>query len=369
MIRILQVVSSLNINAGAMSVIMNYYRSIDREEVQFDFWYFFVASDSHQKEIEELGGRVYHMPYHTLKLRDQQAIRDFFREHQGEYRAIHCHPIWSSAILAPTAKKSGIAHIIQHAHSTRYSEKKSSEIRNRLLVKFIGFFATDFIACNPEAAFLFGKRIAKSGRVFILPNAICVENFRFDRELRKELRKELGIAEEALVVGSVGRLSSEKNPLFIVDIFAELRKRVPDARLLLVGDGVLRQEIEMKIKKLGLSDAAVLTGRRRDIQKILSGMDLFLMPSIFEGTPVASIEARTSGLPCLLSDTITKSLAMQGIRYLSLKAAASEWAEQAQKDAGVWKERNRLAAEDMAAHGFDIRLEAKRILNYYMGLE
>lgn len=367
-IRILHVVSSLNINAGMMSVVMNYYRHIDRNEIQFDFLYLIQMKETHLAEIERLGGKTYYMPYRTWLPRDQKKIREFFQAHKGEYAAVHCHPIWASEIVAHAAKQSGIAHVIQHSHSTRYSEKKKNARRNRFLMRFISFFATDYIACNSEAAELFGKRIAESARVFLLPNAIDVTEYVFLPSERQRVRDEFGLSENSFVCGNVGRLSQEKNPSFIISIFEEIKALREDSKLILVGDGSLRKELETLIREKNLQNSVILTGKRRDVQALLASFDVFLMPSLFEGTPISALEARSSGLPCLISDTITKSIAMPGVFYIPLEAGPDAWAEKAILVAEAQKEQNRYDYSAVINAGFDIRREAHKLQDYYLGL-
>lgn len=361
-------VPTLNINSGMMSVVMNYYRKIDRSKVQFDFLYFGEMKESHLVEIEKLGGHAYYMKRPAFKLKDQKRLRDFFETHKGEYTAVHCHPIWSSEVVALAAKRSGIRHIIQHAHSTKYSEKPISAFRNYLLVKFISFFATDFVACNDEAACLFGTKRAKSGQVFILPNAIDLQQYAFNESLRENIRREFGVSPETILIGNVGRFSVEKNQCFIVDIFKEIHDSNSDSKLVLVGDGQLRCKIEKKIIELGLKDDVILTGKRTDVSAILSALDLFIMPSIFEGTPVSAIEARTSGLMCLLSDTITKSVNMKGMKYISIKQSSKFWADEVNSLLQKSKKNNRYDFSDVVKCGFDIGVEVVKLQEYYLGL-
>lgn len=368
MIRILHVVSSLNINAGVMSVIMNYYRRIDRSKIQFDFLYMEETKENHQKEISELGGRTYLIPYPTFKPKDQKRLRAFFEEHKGDFLAAHCHPIWASEIVAREAKRSGIKHIIQHSHSTKFADTKKSAIRNRILMKFVGFFATDFIACSPEAAYLFGKKRVDNGNVTILPNAIDLNLYTFDGVLREKIREEFNCSNDTILVGNVGRLCPQKNQTFVLDIFRDLHCIQPDSKLLIVGEGALREELERKIKEYKLNDSVYMTGKRRDIKAILSGFDIFIMPSLFEGAPVSAIEARTSGLPCIISDTITKSVAMDGIKYISINDSAKKWANES---LDYFKNREGLDRSDysiMIENGFDITKTTEQLQNYYLNL-
>lgn len=368
MIRILHIVSSLNINAGVMSVIMNYYRRIDRSRIQFDFLYMEETEADHKKEITELGGRTFLVPYPTFRIKDQKRLRSFFEEHRNEYIAVHCHPIWAAEIVSREAKRSGIKHIIQHSHSTKFAETKKSEIRNRLLVKFIGAFATDYIACSPEAAYLFGKRKVATGKVMILPNAINIDLYTFSQELRKTIRSEFECSENTILFGNIGRLSRPKNQLFVLEIFKEIHADIPDSKLLIVGEGGLREEIERKIAAYGLTDSVTLTGKRRDIKAILSGLDVFLMPSLFEGSPVSALEARASGLPCLLSDTITNSVEMDGISFISLKQNATSWAKQAIEYYYSRLEFDRSNYSELIRKGFDITKTTEQLQNFYFNL-
>lgn len=368
MIRILHVVSSLNINAGVMSVIMNYYRRIDRTKIQFDFLYMEETNEDHKSEISELGGRVFLVPYPTFKPKDQKTLRVFFEEHRGEFIAVHCHPIWGAEIFAHEAKRSGIKHIIQHSHSTKYAETKKSEIRNRILVKFIGLFATDYIACSPEAAYLFGKKKVKDGKVMVLPNAINTDLYAFDRTLRGTIRSEFNCSESTLLIGNIGRLSRPKNQLFVLEIFKEIKDIFPDSKLLIVGEGGLRDLLEQRISAYELTESVIMTGKRRDIKAILSGLDLFLMPSLFEGSPVSALEARTSGLPCALSDTITKSVEMDGIKFISLELNAATWAKQAIEFYNSRIGFDRCDYSVLSENGFDIVKATEQLQIYYLNL-
>lgn len=366
--KILHVVSSLNINSGVMSVIMNYYRRIDRSLLQFDFMYMEEMSDNHKNEIATLGGKVFYVPYPSFKPSDQKRLRQFFNQHKGEYSAIHCHPIWASELVAREAKRSGITHVIQHSHSTKFSDTKKSEIRNRFLMKFIGFFATDFIACSPEAAYLFGKKRVKNGDVMILPNAINLDLYTFDNELRGKIRDEFGCKDDTILVGNIGRLCPQKNQAFVIDVFRQIHRIIPNSKFLIVGEGALRSDLEKKISDNGLDDIILLTGKRTDIKAILSGLDVFLMPSFFEGAPVAAIEARTSGLPCILSDTITKSIEMDGIVFQSLDVSSQEWAQKTIDYLRGRLEDDRNDCSEIINHGFDIAKTTKQLQNYYLKL-
>ncbi len=366
MIRILHVVASLNINAGMMSVAMNHYRHIDRTQIQFDFLYFEETEETHQNEITELGGRTFFIPYPTFKRADQLKLREFFSEHKNEYTAVHCHPIWASEIIAKEAKRSGIKHIIQHCHSTRYSNKKLSAIRNKALTSVVGFFATDFVACSEEAAMLFGKKRVKNGEVTIIRNAIDIDKYKYDEQLRREFREGLGIPNSTFVIGAVGRLCVEKNQRFIIDVFCRYKKINTDSKLILVGDGPLREELESYAANTIAKDDITFTGRLTNIQMVLSGFDLFIMPSVFEGVPLSAVEAQANGLQVLLSDTITKSIKTSKTIYIPLSQPAQVWTEAV--EAICESDNDRNDNSEIAVQGFDIISEADKLQNYYMSL-
>ncbi|MBQ9891095.1 MAG: glycosyltransferase [Firmicutes bacterium] len=348
---------------------MNYYRHIDRNILQFDFLYFEEVAESHLDEITELGGRSFFIPYPTFKIADQKKLHLFFSEHQGEYIAVHCHPIWGAEIVGIEAKKSGISHVIQHSHSTKFADKKLNAIRNGILIKFVGLFATDYMACSPEAAYLFGKHRVDRGRVHILPNAIELANYSFDVSLREIVRKEFNFSSDTIVVGNIGRMCIQKNQLYALDVFNEFHLKIPKSKMMIVGDGSLRRQLEKRVEELSLTDSVIMTGKRRDIKAILSALDVFLMPSLFEGAPVAAIEALASGLPCIISDTITKSVDVKGVYYLPITEEPMKWAD---KVITVLEERhktNRSDQSELVSHGFDIKRESQRLEAFYLDLE
>lgn len=368
MIRVLHVVNSLNINAGMMSVVMNYYRHINRDRVQFDFMYFTETSENHKEEISKLGGRIFTLGKPSFGIKYQKQLNLFFEQHKEEYIAVHCHPIWAAEFFSNAAKKNGIKHIIAHSHSTKFSDKKVSSIRNRIMVSIIGLFATDYIACSPEAAYLFGKRRVNNGHVKILRNAIECKKFKYNEIERKRIRSEFGIDDKTLVIGNIGRFCIQKNQEFLLKVFKEILEIEPYAKMMIVGDGELRTKLETKIIELDIADSVILTGKRRDVNSTLSCMDVFVMPSLFEGAPVAAIEAQTAGLPCIMSDTITKSVGLSSTKYLSLTLSSQVWAEEV---ISIWKEKhlnNRNNSQEVTDAGFDIDKEAINLEYYYLSL-
>jgi glycosyltransferase involved in cell wall biosynthesis len=367
MIRILQIVSSLNINAGAMSVMMNYYRQIDRSQVQFDFLYFFQTEPNHEKEILSLGGRCFYLGKFGISMQYRKAMDRFFREHGCDYTAIHCHPIFASELFGRYARKYGIRHVIAHSHSTKYSEKRLSALRNRVLTMFIDLFATDYMACSQDAGRLFGKKISGSGRIFILRNAIDTGKYKFNADARKCIRKELGIPENTFVILQVARFSEEKNHHFMLDVFRALSETRSDTKLVLTGDGRLKQACEAYSRMLGVEDKVIFTGRRQDVPALLSAADVFVLPSLFEGFPVSAMEAQASGLPCLLSDAITREAGIAHAVFLPVDQGSQSWVDAL---LSVDLQHNREEAASMIRKaGFDIHDAAEQLSAYYLSLE
>lgn len=362
MIRILHIVSSLGTGSGVMSVLMSYHRHINLERVQFDYLSFRETTDTYEDEIRALGGRIYHCSRPSVSLAFQHEIDAFFAEHAGEYEIIHCHPIFASAVFAQTAKKYGVKRVIQHSHTTALGGTRHSAIRNAIILAICGRNATDFVACSEAAKKVFFWK--KKKNVFLLPNAIDLEKFRFSPQKRKEIRMELGIDEACTVLGHVGRFAPEKNHAFLLSIFVEYCKKYPNSRLLLVGDGPLQERVRDQVETLGLGDSVIFAGRHSNVADYLSVMDVLVFPSKFEGLGIVLLEAQASGLPCFASDCVpTESNVFGGVSYISLDEDAAAWAQQIwESDCGRRDICNELAS------GYDICRTTLKLEKYYYDL-
>lgn len=361
MIRVLHIVSSLGVGGGVMSVIMNYYRHIDREKVQFDFLSFRETTNTYASEIEELGGKIYHCARPSLKPRFQQEINKFFMEHQGEYHIVHCHPVFAGGIFAKVAKKHGVTHVVQHSHTTQMGTTRASAFRNGVIVTLLGRRATDYAACSEAAKkVLFWK---KPQDIFLLYNAIETENYRFSPESRAEIRRELDIPEDCLVLGNVGRFTEQKNHKFLIELFQKVHQHRPEARLLLVGDGNLMDGCKEQVRALGLEPWVLFVGRQKDIKGYMSAMDVFLLPSLFEGFPVVLVEAQANGLPAVVSDRVTQeSQLTEEVTFLPL-GAVEQWL-----DAVLRYDTAEREASGVLPELFDIAYTAKQLEGYYYAL-
>lgn len=359
-IRILQVVTHMN-RGGLETMLMNYYRQIDRSRVQFDFLVHRDERAAYDDEIESLGGKIYRLPRLVPWSASYQKALDRFFETHPEYKIVHVHQDCLSSVILKAAKKRGIPVRIAHSHNN--SQDKNLKYLIKLFYKRkIPQYATELFACGQAAGdWMFG------GAPFrILNNAIDSIAYRYDAETARQIRKESGISEDALVIGHVGRFSPQKNHAFLLDIFSEIHKKNEKAVLLLVGGGDLRSEIEAKAESLGLSEKVIFTGVRSDVSALLQAMDSFVFPSLYEGLPVTMIEAQAAGLPCFISDKVPPDCIVTDlVQTVSLDDSPESWAE---KILSLRGEPHRDTYDEIVRAGFDIAENAKWLEEYYLGV-
>ena len=293
------------IGGGVESVIMNYYRHLDHKKIQFDFICDEDSTRIPYEEIKKLGGRVFLVPKYQKLPQYLKALEDLFRKNQ--YRIVHSNINTLSVFPLYAAKKAGVPVRISHSHSTSNTKEWKRNIIKNILRPFSKKYATDYFACSELAGqYLFGNKAFDQGEVKIIHNAIDLDKFKFDPEVRKKLRKELDIDEKTIVIGHVGRFVKQKNHDFLIDVFNEYHAKNPDSKLLLIGTGPLEEKIKAKVEKLNLSDYVLFLGQREDTNKLYSVMDVFCLPSLYEGLGMVLIEAQTNGLPCVASDKVPK---------------------------------------------------------------
>ena len=367
-IRILHFVSSLSKSGGVMNVIMNYYRHIDTEKIQFDFLFFQNlddTDDTYEEEIKKKGGKVYLISKPSLNNKFKEELSNILSKET--YAALHNHEVYLTFLLAPIAKQNGISNIIAHSHTTMYSDKLISSFRNRFLCLGLKKNATYYFSCSKAAGeFLYGKKSVDSGNVEVINNAVDCERFRFNEVVRKNIREELGL-EKNIVFGHVGRFSEQKNHMFLIEIFAALKKKEKRAKLLVVGDGPLFNQVRRKIHQLNISSEVVFLGKRDDVPDLLQAMDIFLLPSLFEGLPVVGVEAQVSGLPIVMSSNITKEIGLLNYEYISLDEDANNWADKILEMPINLERQN--SCDILMENGFDISIEAKNLEVLYMGMK
>lgn len=356
-IRILQVVTYMG-RGGLETMLMNYYRHMDRSRVQFDFLTHRQEKADYDDEIEHLGGKIYHLPRLVpWSMGYRRALNQFFQSHP-EYRIVHVHQDCLSSVILKAAQHNGVPVRIAHSHNS--SQDKDIKYPVKLFYKrFIPRYATQLFACGEDA----GRWMFGGADFRILQNAIDVSAYQFHPEKRARVRSALRIPEENLVLGHVGRFSPPKNHLFLLDVFSSVHSQNSETTLLLVGDGELRPQIEQKIQDLGLGGSVILTGVRSDVPDLLQAMDLFVFPSLYEGLPVTLVEAQASGLPCMISSQIPGDCDLTAlIHRISLKDDVTVWADKILETEQI---RPDTSATIIKA-GFDIVQKAKWLQNYYL---
>lgn len=363
-IRVLHVVTHMN-RGGLETMLMNYYRSIDREKVQFDFLTHRPYEGDYGEEIKKLGGKIYHLPIlNPFSWRYKKALRHFFNAHP-EYEIVHVHQDCLSGIILKIAKECGIKVRIAHSH-TENQDKNLKYIIKRYFMRMIPLYATNLFACSKEA----GKWMFRGADFQILNNAIFSRNYIYSSEIREKIRDEFGIGQSDLVIGHVGRFSPPKNHSFLIDVFAHVMQQEPSVKLLLVGndnDGNAGA-IKEKVKMCGLQDSVIFAGLRKDVANVLQAMDVFVFPSIYEGLAVALVEAQASGLPCLISDKVSsESKLTDMVHQIPLSGGVEIWAKTAIEAAK--KTVRRDTSEEIRAAGFDIEENARWLQNYYINIE
>ncbi len=330
-IRILHVVGSMN-RGGVETWLMHVLRHIDRERFQMDFLVHTTEPAAYDDEIRALGARVIPCCAPQRPLAYGRAFRRALRDH-GPYDVVHSHVHHFSGYVLALARSAGIAGRIAHSHNdTRMVNSNVSPQRRAYLVlmrQLVDRFATAQVAASNEASLaLFGRKGTDRSRTQILYCGIDLAPFEEEVDAGA-VRAELGIPPGAFVVGHVGRFSTQKNHAFLVRIIEALVALEPRTHALLVGDGELRAAIEDDIRARGLSGHVTMTGARSDVPRLMMGaMDVFVMPSLYEGLPVVGIEAQASGLPCVISSEITSevTIAKGLVKTLSLDASPGEWA-------------------------------------------
>ena len=306
MIRILQSVSNMD-RGGIETMLMNYYRHLDRDQFQFDFLVNKEKPGFFDDEVRSLGGRIFMGPgLSPLKYPEYLRYMKTLLDREKEIKVLHAHNEAMEFYALNGAKKTGFPVRIAHAHNTHLP--RGLKLPVKLVCKaMIPGAATDYFACGREAGiYYFGeKRWNESG--VVIHNAIDLERFGYRSEVRTRLRREYHL-EDKLVVGSVARFMVQKNHTRMLEQFACLKKIYPNSHLLLAGEGELQAAMEEKAKRLGIYDSVSFLGVQKDTSIWYQAMDVFLMPSLFEGLPVVGIEAQASGLPCVFSDTITDEI-------------------------------------------------------------
>lgn len=317
-IRIAQVLNRMD-SGGIEMVLVNYYRAMNHAQIQFDFYYADTSSIPNKKALQEMGAGMYPIPSYTKPLAYHHALYSAFKE-KG-YQIVHVHLNTMSVFALFAAWRAGVPVRICHNHSTAHWSEGRTTLLKYMLRPFNKLFANRYYACGRVAGrWLYGRRCMRHDQVTIIPNAIDTKRFAYDKTARAQLRKELEIHENSYVIGHVGRFCHQKNHRFLLHVFKDFLLANPDAILLLIGEGKTQKEIRMLADTLGIGQRVIFAGVRGDADKLYSAMDVFCLPSYYEGMPLVAWEAQCNGLPCLFSDQVTREAALRkDVKFLSLE--------------------------------------------------
>lgn len=360
--RILEVCVDLD-GGGIERYLLNYCSRIP--EIQFDF----AAVDSKigilEPQFEALGCHIYRVPRQSHGVRaNYNAIKKILTE--NHYDAVHVHLGYRGAVALWCAKRCGVKTRIVHAHIAAEPESVKQRLIRKGFTVLVKRLATHLAACGVDAAkWVWGAKTYAKGKVVVHNNAIETAKYAYSAANRSAVRADLGIGDETLVVGHVGRLSAQKNQLRLLDIFGEIHRLRPDSVLLLVGRGDLEDAIRRKVREMGLTAAVRLLGVRDDVPQLLSAFDTFVFPSTHEGLPFTLIETQCNGLPAVSADTVTPLVKLgEDVEFLSLSQSDTAWAQAALAAAERGHDPN--GAYCVADAGYDIDREAARLRDYYI---
>lgn len=368
--RVLHITEKLQA-AGIESFIMNVYRNIDREKVQFDFLVMREQEEFYDSEISNLKGKKYTIDKMHIKNTFCRVIAESIELYKflknNHYKCIHVHsgtPLRVFYLIS--AKLAKVKTRIYHSHSAEvlgpHKNLNIKKVLFKLFSNMLLIFATEYFACSEAAAkWMYPKRALN--KVKIVHNGIEIEKFKFNPEIREEYRKKLDL-ENNFVIGHIGRFNDQKNHTFLIDIFEGIYQLNNKAVLLLIGEGELKEKIEEKVKKLGLDKSVMFLGIRDDVNKLMQAMDVFVLPSNYEGLPVVGIEAQATGIKCFFSENITKEVILtENVSMISIQNNKEQWIN----EIVAFKQYDRRdLSNKIIKHGYDIKEIAKEMENYYL---
>lgn len=358
--RILVIITTaFTATGGLASVMLNYYRSLDKKGLQIDFASTNTITPNLNEEIQKNGSKYYQLPKRKNIIGYWKAVKCLSRN----YDVVHVHANSSTAVIELSAAKA--ARVVKRIHHN-HTSKTQHPVINALLHPFFKYSYTDAIACSQLAGdWLFGKNNYK-----ILRNAINIAKFEYNKDARVLIRNEFGIKEEDFVIGHIGKFMDAKNHEFLIKVFAEYHLKHPNSKLLLVGDGEWRSKVETWVADSGCADSIILAGLRSDIPAIVQAMDVFVFPSIYEGMPLTVLEAQASGLPCLISSNVTSDVNIgQDVKMKDLADGVKDWADSIDSlDYAISREvRCHNNYELITKAGYNIENEANELLKIYNG--
>ena len=319
--KVLMLVPDLQVANGVASFVMNYLQNLDHNAVQMDIVSYRKGTSPYYSEVKSFGGNVYFLPsIKNLPLHIKMCNQIL---NEGQYDFIHDNTLHISIPMMICAKRMGVPVRILHSHSSKLGETPWKNFRNKLFLPFLKAQMTDAFACSELA----GRAMFGNKPFTVVPNVIDVDRFKFDPYTRERVRTEMGCTDK-YIIGSVGRLSPQKNPFFAMDVFRAVHERMPNAEYWWIGTGIMDEEVKAYADKLGLHDCVRFLGSRSDVNELYQAMDVFFMPSRFEGLGIACIEAQASGLNCVVSTELPSEVNVtEQVQFVSLRCDIETWAE------------------------------------------
>ena len=343
---------------------MNYYRNIDKDKIQFHFLCDEDSTNIPYEEIEKMGGKVIIIPPYQRLFEYQKELYRIFKE--NNYKIVHSHISTLSVFPLRVAKKAVVPIRIAHSHSTSNKKEWKRNLIKNILRPFSKVYANVFFGCSQlSGKWLFGNKAFLNGKIKIINNAIDLEKFKFNKEKRNEIRKEIGLDEDTILIGHIGRFVTQKNHEFLIEVFNDIYKGRKNSKLILIGQGNLKEKIVKKVEELGLKDNVIFTGQINNVSDYYNAMDIFILPSLYEGLPVVGIEAQANGLLCEFSTDMTKETkVLNTTRFISLKETPENWAKIILEDYKNFKRKDSF--DEMTENNFNIIKEAKKLEEYYI---
>lgn len=330
--RLLCILSNMN-TGGAETFLMKLYREIDRTRYQMDFCVNSKSGDYYEKEIIDLGGRIYRIPSKSENLKlFKKSLFNIVKNNEYEY-VLRVTSNAGGFLDLKIAKEAGAKVCVARSSNSNDAAGLKTAITHRVGKVFLKKYVDVKLAPSDLAAiYTFGRKDFEDNSVIILNNGIDLDFYKYREEGRSQIRNEFGIKEDEILCGHIGRFNKQKNHDFLIDIFSSLYTENQKIKLLLVGNGDLECEIRNKVARLGLSEKVIFAGVRGDIPDLLSAMDIFIFPSSYEGMPNTVIEAQACGLTCIISDSITRQVALKNNLYFeSIKDSPESWARNIMK--------------------------------------
>lgn len=360
MIKVLQV-GATNVLGGIEIFLHNYYKNIDRSKVEFDFVNMYDKI-CFQEEYEANGSRVYNLPnYRIHPFKYLKQLKKILKD--GKYDVLHFN-MNSAIFLYPlmAAKKANVHVIIAHSHNASSDKGIIKNILHDLIKHFIPLFANYFFACSDYAGkWFFSNKVMKSDSFYIINNAINVEEFKFNEAKRIQVRKNLNIKDDEILIGHVGRFIKQKNHEFLIEIFNQIVTTNKEFKLVLIGVGDLKKEIEKKVQNEGIEKNVIFLGQRNDTKDLYQAIDIFLLPSLYEGLPLVGIEAQVAGCKCFFSDKITKELKIKSDSEFLKIRDSKEWARKIID----YSKKMSNKREKIDYSQYDIKTNSKKLCEFY----